>query len=86
MRSFLNGRAGGARTHDLVVPNDARYQLRYSPILACRINSDRTHFRLSTARLGFPLTYVRGRLLESLPPENIVKEAFMQIYIPKTTP
>ena len=35
---FLNGRAGGIRTHDLVVPNDARYQLRYSPMLACPMN------------------------------------------------
>ena len=25
-----NGRAGGTRTHDLFVPNEARYQLRYS--------------------------------------------------------
>ncbi len=26
------GRAGGIRTHDLFVPNEARYQLRYSSI------------------------------------------------------
>lgn len=28
---FLNGRGGGIRTHDLTVPNRARYHLRYAP-------------------------------------------------------
>ena len=28
---FLDGRASETRTHDLFVPNEARYQLRYSP-------------------------------------------------------
>ncbi len=27
----LRGRASGTRTHGLFVPNEARYQLRYSP-------------------------------------------------------
>ena len=30
----LRCRGGGIRTHDLVDPNDARYQLRYAPIWA----------------------------------------------------
>ncbi len=30
--SVLDGRASGTRTHGLIVPNDARYQLRYSPL------------------------------------------------------
>lgn len=29
---FLNGRGGGIRTHDLTVPNRARYHLRYAPL------------------------------------------------------
>ena len=29
---FLDGRASETRTHDLFVPNEARYQLRYSPM------------------------------------------------------
>ena len=29
--AFLNGRGGGIRTHDLTVPNRARYHLRYAP-------------------------------------------------------
>ena len=28
---ILNGRGGGIRTHDLTVPNRARYHLRYAP-------------------------------------------------------
>ena len=29
--AFLFGRSDGIRTHDLLVPNQARYQLRYTP-------------------------------------------------------
>ena len=29
---FSNGRGGGIRTHDLTVPNRARYHLRYAPL------------------------------------------------------
>ncbi len=29
---YFDGRASGTRTHGLFVPNEARYQLRYSPI------------------------------------------------------
>lgn len=29
--AFPNGRGGGIRTHDLTVPNRARYHLRYAP-------------------------------------------------------
>ena len=28
---LVNGRGGGIRTHDLTVPNRARYHLRYAP-------------------------------------------------------
>ena len=34
LRSYkdtLHGRSDGIRTHDLLVPNQARYQLRYTP-------------------------------------------------------
>lgn len=33
-RLVLNGRDSETRTHGLVVPNDARYQLRYIPYLS----------------------------------------------------
>jgi hypothetical protein len=35
---FLFGRASETRTHDLFVPNEARYQLRYSPMKWCDSN------------------------------------------------
>ena len=31
LESFFCGRSSEIRTHDLVVPNDARYHLRYTP-------------------------------------------------------
>ena len=37
----LYGRDGGARTHDLLVPNQARYQLRYIPTWSRHPDSDR---------------------------------------------
>ncbi len=47
MTAFLFGRSDGIRTHDLLVPNQARYQLRYTPkqlyyynkaLSACQVN------------------------------------------------
>ena len=38
------GRAGGTRTHDLFVPNEARYQLRYSPLLTTGLPLARTSY------------------------------------------
>ena len=34
---FSNGRGGGIWTHDLTVPNRARYQLRYAPYNNCQM-------------------------------------------------
>lgn len=34
--AFLNGRGGGIRTHDLTVPNRARYHLRYAPYIVIK--------------------------------------------------
>ncbi len=40
MEGRLHGRASGTRTHGLFVPNEARYQLRYSPLFCSATLSD----------------------------------------------
>ena len=44
-RVLLNFRGGGIRTHDLTVPNRARYQLRYAPF---------KHLEVSKSSIGEP--------------------------------
>jgi undecaprenyl diphosphate synthase len=49
----LHGRASETRTHDLFVPNEARYQLRYSPKKCGRIITKSAHDDKGTGDLRF---------------------------------
>ena len=66
LRSFSRNRGGGVRTHDLLVPNQARYQLRYAPMAGPRsvirgpAKNSLPHRRLKSLRQMFeePLEFV----------------------------